>query len=196
MFFCLVFTLRASYIFLFFFSSRRRHTRSTRDWSSDVCSSDLGRLTQRVHDLEQTRALAVEDAAARLRRLERDLHDGAQIRLATLTMNLGMARKKLGDAGVVPDLTAARELVGAAHQNAKDALVDLRELARGIHPPVLDNGLADALASLTATSALPAELAVSVPVRPTPAIETIAYFCAAELLANAAKHSRRTRSRS
>ena len=148
-----------------------------------------GRLTQRVQDLEQTRALAVEDAAARLRRLERDLHDGAQIRLATLAMNLGMARKKLGDQGGVPDLAAARELVGAAHQNAKDALVELRELARGIHPPVLDNGLADALASLAATSAIPAELAVSVPVRPTPAIETIAYFCAAELLANAAKHS-------
>ncbi|MGH3178035.1 MAG: sensor histidine kinase [Streptosporangiaceae bacterium] len=148
-----------------------------------------GRLTQRVHDLEQTRALAVEDAAARLRRLERDLHDGAQIRLATLAMNLGMARKKLGEAGAVPDLAATRDLVGAAHQNAKDALVELRELARGIHPPVLDNGLADALASLAATSAIPAELAVSVPVRPTPAIETIAYFCAAELLANAAKHS-------
>jgi len=148
-----------------------------------------GRLTQRLHDLEQTRALAVDDAAARLRRLERDLHDGAQIRLATLAMNLGMARKKLGDAGDAPDLAAARELVGAAHGNAKDALVGLRELARGIHPPVLDNGLTDALASLAATSAIPAELAVSVPVRPTPAIETIAYFCAAELLANAAKHS-------
>src|SRR6266566_5234074 len=149
-----------------------------------------GRLTQRLHDLEQTRALAVDDAAARLRRLERDLHDGAQIRLATLAMNLGMARNKLGEEGTVPDLAAARELVGAAHGNAKDALVELRELARGIHPPVLDNGLADALASLAATSAIPAELAVSVPVRPTPAIETIAYFCAAELLANAAKHSR------
>jgi signal transduction histidine kinase len=148
-----------------------------------------GRLTQRLHDLEQTRALAVDDAAARLRRLERDLHDGAQIRLATLAMNLGMARNKLGDEGTVPDLAAARELVGAAHGNAKDALAELRELARGIHPPVLDNGLADALASLAATSAIPAELAVSVPVRPTPAIETIAYFCAAELLANAAKHS-------
>ena len=148
-----------------------------------------GRLTQRLRDLEQTRALAVDDAAARLRRLERDLHDGAQIRLATLAMNLGMARNKLGDQGAVPDLAAARELVGAAHANAKDALAELRELARGIHPPVLDNGLADALASLAATSAIPAELAVSVPVRPTPAIETIAYFCAAELLANAAKHS-------
>jgi len=151
-----------------------------------------GRLTQRLHDLEQTRALAVDDAAARLRRLERDLHDGAQIRLATLAMNLGMARNKLGDHGDPPDLAAARELVGAAHGNAKDALVELRELARGIHPPVLDNGLADALASLAATSAIPAELAVSVPVRPTPAIETIAYFCAAELLANAAKHSQAT----
>jgi signal transduction histidine kinase len=142
-----------------------------------------------VRDLEQTRALAVDNAAERLRRLERDLHDGAQIRLATLAMNLGMARKKLGETGAVPDVAAARELVGAAHQNAKDALVELRELARGIHPPVLDNGLADALASLAATSAIPAELVVSVPVRPTPAIETIAYFCAAELLANAAKHS-------
>ena len=148
-----------------------------------------GRTAQRLQDLEQTRALAVDDAAARLRRLERDLHDGAQIRLATLAMNLGMARKKLGEAGAVPDLVAARELVGAAHRNAKDALVELRELARGIHPPVLDNGLADALASLAATSVIPAELAVSVPVRPSPAIETIAYFCVAELLANAAKHS-------
>jgi len=148
-----------------------------------------GRTAQRLQDLEQTRALAVDDAAARLRRLERDLHDSAQIRLATLAMNLGMARKKLGDQGAVPDLATARELVGTAHQNAKDALVELRELARGIHPPVLDNGLADALASLAATSAIPAELVVSVPVRPTPAIETIAYFCAAELLANAAKHS-------
>ena len=144
-----------------------------------------GRLTQRVHDLEQTRALAVDDAAARLRRLERDLHDGAQIRLATLAMNLGMAREKLD----VDDDATVRELIDAAHRNAVDALSDLRDLARGIHPPVLDNGLADALASLAATSAIPAELAVSVPVRPTPAIETIAYFCAAELLANAAKHS-------
>jgi signal transduction histidine kinase len=148
-----------------------------------------GRLAQRVHDLEQSRALAVDDSAATLRRLERNLHDGAQIRLATLAMNLGMARKKLGDEGEVPDATAARELVDAALRGAKDALGELRSLARGIHPPVLDNGLADALASLTADSAIPVELAVRIPVRPTPAIETIAYFCAAELLTNAAKHS-------
>jgi signal transduction histidine kinase len=148
-----------------------------------------GRLAQRLKDLEQTRALAVDDAAARLRRLERDLHDGAQIRLATLAMNLGMAKRKLGDHGEVPDAEAARELVNAAHQGAKDALSELRELARGIHPPVLDNGLADALATLAASSAIPADLTVRIPVRPTPAIETIAYFCAAELLANVAKHS-------
>ena len=147
-----------------------------------------GRLVQRVHELEQTRALAVDDSAALLRRLERDLHDGAQIRLAALAMNLGMAREKLADPSEV-DIAGIRELVDAAHQGAKDALVELRLLAKGIHPPVLDNGLADALATLAAGSAIPVELTTDIPDRPTPAIETIAYFCAAELLANAAKHS-------
>jgi signal transduction histidine kinase len=144
-----------------------------------------GRLAQRVADLEQTRALAVQDSAALLRRLERDLHDGAQVRLATLAMNLGLAREKLGP-GTDP---AARELVDAAHRGAKDALADLRNLARGIHPPVLDNGLPDALATLAAGSPLPVRLTTTLSRRPAPAIETIAYFCAAELLANAAKHS-------
>ena len=148
-----------------------------------------GSSARRLADLERTRALAVDDAAARLRRLERDLHDGAQIRLATLAMNLGMARKKLGDSGAVPDAAAARELVDAALQGARDALGELRELARGIHPPVLDNGLPDALASLAAGSAIPAQLVCRLPGRPAPAIEAIAYFCAAELLANATKHS-------
>jgi signal transduction histidine kinase len=144
-----------------------------------------GRLAQRVADLERSRALAVEDSAAQLRRVERDLHDGAQVRLATLAMNLGMARERLK-----PDADPAlRELVDAAHQGAKDALADLRSLARGIHPPALDNGLPDALATLAATSVIPVELTADVPQRPAPAIETIAYFCAAELLANAVKHS-------
>ena len=148
-----------------------------------------GRLAERVRDLEQTRAAAVDDSAALLRQVERDLHDGAQIRLAALAMHLGMAKEKLGDDGDPLDVTGARELVDAAHRGAKDALAELRDLARGIHPPVLDNGLADALATLAAGSAIPVELAADIPVRPTPAIETIAYFCAAELLANAAKHS-------
>jgi signal transduction histidine kinase len=148
-----------------------------------------GRLAQRVRDLEQTRALAVDDAAIRLRRVERDLHDGAQIHLATLAMHLGMAKEQLGDDGDPPDVARARELLQAAHRGAKDALGELRDLARGIHPPVLDNGLQDALATLAGSSAIPVELRCDLSERPAPAIETIAYFCAAELLANAAKHS-------
>jgi signal transduction histidine kinase len=152
-----------------------------------------GKLAQRVADLEQARALAVDDSAAMLRRLERDLHDGAQVRLATLAMSLGMAREKLGEGGEVPDPGAVRELLDSAHRGAKDALAELRSLARGIHPAALDNGLADALATLAAGSAVPVDLQVQVPVRPTQAIETIGYFCVAELLANAAKHSSATR---
>ncbi|MBV9447836.1 MAG: sensor domain-containing protein [Streptosporangiaceae bacterium] len=161
-------------------------------------------LSERVSELERTRTLAVEDSAAALRRVERDLHDGAQMRLAALAMNLGMAREKLGDddepaggpaaSGAPSDLRTIRELVDAAHRNAVDALADLRDIARGIHPPALDNGLAVALESLAASSAIPVTLSV-VPAgggtteRPAPAIETIAYFCAAELIANATKHS-------
>jgi len=148
------------------------------------------RLAERVRELQVTRARAIDDAAAMMRRLERDLHDGAQIRLATLAMNLGMATEKLGVDGPPPDLAQARELVALAHRGAKDALADLRDLVRGIHPPVLDNGLGDALATLATSSAIPVEVFVELPDRPAPAIETIAYFCAAELLANAAKHSR------
>jgi Putative sensor/Histidine kinase len=148
-----------------------------------------GTLAQRVRDLEQARARAVDDSAALLRQVERDLHDGAQVRLAAMAMNLGMAKEKLGDEGEPPDVARARELIGIAHRGAKEALVELRELVRGIHPPVLDSGLADALATLAAGSAIPVRVAVDVPVRPSPAIETIAYFCAAELLANATKHS-------
>ena len=147
-------------------------------------------LAERIRELQVRRGRAIDDAAAMMRRLERDLHDGAQIRLATLAMNLGMAAEKLGAEGPPLDLTQARELVALAHRGAKDALADLRDLVRGIHPPVLDNGLGDALATLATSSAIPVTVHVELSDRPTPAIETIAYFCAAELLANAAKHSR------
>jgi signal transduction histidine kinase len=146
-------------------------------------------MAERVSELERTRTLAVEDSAAALRRVERDLHDGAQMRLAALAMNLGMAREKLGDDEEQPDNATVRELIDAAHRNAIDALADLRDLARGIHPPVLDSGLASALASLAASSAIPASVTAEIGERPAPAIETIAYFCAAELIANATKHS-------
>ncbi len=142
-------------------------------------------MAERVSELERTRSLAVDDAAAALRRVERDLHDGAQMRLAALAMNLGMAREKLED----PDNETVRELIDAAHRNAVDALADLRDLARGIHPPVLDSGLASALATLATSSAIPASVTADIGPRPAPAIETIAYFCAAELIANATKHS-------
>ncbi len=148
-----------------------------------------GSLSARVRDLEETRAHAVDDSAATLRRVERDLHDGAQARLVALAMSLGMAREKLADGASAADLARARTLVDTAHRGAKDAISELRDLARGIHPPVLDRGLAEALSTLAARSAIPVTVTVSVPRRPTPAIETIAYFCAAELLANAAKHS-------
>lgn len=147
-----------------------------------------GTLAERVRDLEETRALAVDDSAALLRRLERDLHDGAQVRLVAVALSLDMIRSNLA-AGPPVDLGAVLRLVEGAHENATQAIIELRDLARGIHPPVLDNGLADALATLTARSTVPVQLTVDVAERPSPALETIAYFCAAELLANVIKHS-------
>jgi len=148
------------------------------------------KLDERVRDLEETRALAVDDSAALLRRLERDLHDGAQVRLVALAMSLDMAKERLGEDGApLADSARVRQLVDSAHRNATDALAELRDLARGMHPPVLDDGLPGALATLAARSTVPVELSVDVPVRPTPAIETIAYYCAAELLTNVIKHS-------
>lgn len=150
-------------------------------------------MAERVRDLEETRAHAVEDSAASLRRIERDLHDGAQARLVALAMKLGMIKDELDDAndreGRPVDLAQTRSLVESAHTSAKEALVELRDLARGIHPPVLDRGLDAALATLAASSPVPVRLHVDVPHRPSPPIETIAYFCTAELLTNVAKHS-------
>jgi signal transduction histidine kinase len=149
-------------------------------------------LSERVRDLEVSRARAVDDSDARLRSIERNLHDGAQAQLVAVAMKLGLAKEKLGggqDGAAEPDVKRALELVDTAHRTAREAINELRDLARGIHPPVLDHGLDAALATLAARSAVPVELVVDVPGRPSPSIETIAYFCAAELLANVAKHS-------
>jgi signal transduction histidine kinase len=149
-------------------------------------------VENRVRELEQTRARAVDDSAARLRRIERDLHDGAQAQMVAVAMKLGLAREKLGGTitGMTEaDMERALELVDAAHRSAKEAIIELRDLARGIHPPVLDHGLGTALTTLTARSDVPVELVIDLPERPSAAIETIAYFCAAELLTNVAKHS-------
>jgi signal transduction histidine kinase len=139
----------------------------------------------RASRLQQTRTLALDDSATRLRRIERDLHDGAQTQLVTLALRLGMARDELAEG----DPVAALSLIDTAHQGAKQALAELRDLVRGIHPPVLDTGLGPALQTLSARSSVPVSLDIDLPDRPSPAIETIAYFTAAELLANVAKHS-------
>jgi signal transduction histidine kinase len=139
----------------------------------------------RMARLRQSRALAVDDSAAALRRIERDLHDGAQAQLVALAMKLGLAREELHDG----DTDAALVLVDTAHEGAKVALTELRDLVRGIHPPALSAGLAPALETLAARSAVPVRLHIELPDRPSPAIETIAYFSATELLANVAKHS-------
>jgi signal transduction histidine kinase len=146
----------------------------------------------RLRELERSRAYVVDDSAARLRRIERDLHDGAQAQMVAVTMKLGLATKKLGgmtDGTEQTDLDRVLALVTAAHRGAKEAITELRDLARGIHPPVLDQGLGTALTSLAARSDLPVELVIDLPERPSAAIETIAYFCAAELLTNVTKHS-------
>jgi signal transduction histidine kinase len=158
----------------------------------EIEASEARRNVQRVRDLERSRAYAVDDAAARLRRIEQDLHDGAQAQMVAVVMKLGLAREHLAG-GVVrsgrPDVERALELVDSAHRGAMDAITELRDLARGIHPPALGEGLGAALAALAANSDLPVELTVDLNERPSAGIETIAYFCAAELLTNVAKHS-------
>jgi signal transduction histidine kinase len=153
-------------------------------------------LAVRMRSLEQARAQTVDTSAATLRRIERDLHDGTQAQLVALAMRLGMAKEKLAEGdgdGVGVDLDRVRQLVDDAHRGAKEAIIELRDLARGIHPPALDVGLEGALATLAARSTIPTELTVALDGRPTPAIEAIAYFCVAELLANVAQHAHASR---
>jgi signal transduction histidine kinase len=149
-------------------------------------------VAARLRSLEQARAQTVDASVATLRRIERDLHDGTQAQLVALAMQLGQAKEQLADGGHV-DLDRVRQLVDRAHRGAKEAIAELRDLVRGIHPPVLDTGLEGALSTLAARSAVPTELTVDIRDRPTPPIEAIAYFCVAELLANVAQHARARR---
>jgi signal transduction histidine kinase len=154
-----------------------------------VMRKTRGELEERIDVLETTRAGAVDVQESELRRIERDLHDGAQARLVALGMNLGMAEQKL-----VSDLGGARELVTEARLGVEEALRELRDLARGIHPPVLtDRGLEAAIAALTDRSPIPVVVTAAVAERPPAAVETAAYFVAAEGLTNAAKHAGATR---
>jgi signal transduction histidine kinase len=144
-----------------------------------------GQLAKRVDELEGSRARVVDAAEAERTRIERDLHDGAQQRLVALAMNLGRARARYDT-----DPEAARALLDEAHADAKHALVELRDLARGLHPAVLtDRGLDAALSGLAGRSPVPVTLDVRVEPRCNPTIEAIAYFVVSEALANIAKHA-------
>ncbi|WP_327176240.1 sensor domain-containing protein [Streptomyces sp. NBC_01335] len=143
-------------------------------------------LERRIAELESDRGVVVDTAAADLRRIERDLHDGAQARLVALAMDLGLAKEKLNH-----DPEAAARMVDEAHGEVKVALQELRDLARGIHPAVLtDRGLDAALSSIASRCTVPVTVGVELPGRPAQAIEGIAYFTVSELLQNVSKHSR------
>jgi len=143
------------------------------------------RLAERVQVLTETRADAVDDSAAELRRLERDLHDGTQARLVALSMNLGLAEDLLAD-----DPEAARQLVAEARSATTAALGDLRTVVRGIHPPVLaDRGLVGAIEALAIDLSIPVELQLDLDGRPSAPVESAVYFAVSEVLANVVKHS-------
>ncbi|WP_330453166.1 MULTISPECIES: sensor domain-containing protein [unclassified Streptomyces] len=147
------------------------------------------RLAERVTELESDRGVVVDTAAADLRRIERDLHDGAQARLVALAMDLGLAKEKLA-----ADPEAAAKMVDEAHGEVKVALQELRDLARGIHPAVLtDRGLDAALSAVASRCTVPVTVEVDLISRPAQAIEGIAYFTVSELLQNVSKHSGATR---
>jgi signal transduction histidine kinase len=154
-----------------------------------LSSTGRAELTARIGELETSRARVMDAAEAERMRIERDLHDGAQQRLVSLAMELGRAKAKFSS-----DPEAAAAIVGQAHEQAKEALAELRNLVRGVHPPVLsDRGLDAALSGLAALSPVPVTVDVGLPDRPPAAVEAIAYFVVAEALTNVAKHARGSR---
>jgi signal transduction histidine kinase len=151
--------------------------------------SRAAQLEHRVEELAESRAGVVDAADAERRRIERDLHDGAQQRLVSLAMNLGLARKTLKD--VPPE---AMQVIVDAHEEAQAAIAELRDLVRGLHPAVLeDRGLDAALSGIAARAPLPVGLTVDLPRRPSPTVEAVAYFVVSEALTNVAKHARASR---
>lgn len=146
-------------------------------------------LTQRVERLYETRHDAVDSSAAELRRIERDLHDGAQARLVAMGMSLGTV-----EALIERDPEKAKEILAQARSSSAEALTELRDLVRGIHPPVLaERGLGDAAKALALRMQIPVEVDVELPGRFEEPIESAAYFAVSEVLTNAAKHSAATR---
>lgn len=141
-------------------------------------------LDRRLVEVTAARESAVVDADATLRRIERELHDGTQARLIGLAMTLGDAQDRIrnGQENV-------EELVSLAHTSTKEALIELRALARGIHPPVLDLGLEAALRSACSRTPFPVALRVDLPSEPAPIVERVVYFGVLELLTNISQHA-------
>jgi signal transduction histidine kinase len=145
-----------------------------------------GALARRVDELERSRARVVDAGEAERRRLERDLHDGTQQRLVALGMTLGRAKARYKQ-----EPEAIGPLLDDAHQQAKDAVTELRGLIRGLHPPVLtDRGLDAALSAIAVRCPVPVQLGVDLDERPSSTVEAIGYFVVAEALTNVARHSR------
>lgn len=162
-------------------------------WSTALLKpSPKARLAERVEELTATRAGAIAAHGAELRRIERDLHDGTQARLVSLSMRIGLAQRAHGH-----DPETVRKLLADAQDEAQEALTELRHVVRGIHPPILtDRGLAGAVRALAASSGLDVTVRVQGlddgaqrGARAPAAVEAAAYFVVAEALTNAAKHS-------
>ncbi|MEV6414704.1 sensor histidine kinase [Kribbella sp. NPDC051718] len=150
--------------------------------------TESAQLAIRVRELSESRAETVDTQAAELRRIERDLHDGAQARLAALSMNLGMAEEM-----VARDPAQAAALLTEARESASTALSELRDLVRGIHPPVLaDRGLEGAVKALALSLPFKVDVTIELPGRPPAPVESAAYFAVAEALANTLKHAAAT----
>ncbi|MGY4644237.1 sensor domain-containing protein [Cellulomonas sp. URHB0016] len=154
-------------------------------WVRSVLSHDSRRLRRRVEHLAQSRTDVMDHEADELRRIERDLHDGAQARLVAMGMTLAAAERLMDH-----DPAAARAMMQEAKQTSAAALTELRELVRGIHPPVLaDRGLVDAIRARALESPLRVEVRSTVEGRPLPPLESAVYFAVSELLANVGKHA-------
>lgn len=142
-------------------------------------------MRRRIENLSESRAGVVDAADLERRRIERDLHDGAQQRLVSLAVNLGVARATLKD--LPPDV---RKVIDEAHREAKEAITELQDLVRGLHPAVLeDRGLDAALTGLAARVPVPVRLTVAVDPRPSPTVEAVAYYVVSETLTNVVKHA-------
>jgi signal transduction histidine kinase len=170
---------------IWYFTAVRLANLNARVIRSLLAPTEQAQLRARVRQLASSRAETVDTQASELRRIERDLHDGAQARLVSLGMSLGLAEQMLAD-----DPQAVQRLLVEARESTSSALAELRDLVRGIHPPVLaDRGLDGALQALALANPVPTTVVIHLPGRLPAPVESAAYFAIAEVLSNAIKHA-------